>query len=175
MKKINGFTPPDPGFFERQEMQILDRSSHLETWRQQGAGPAESSFPVNEAFWLQMEEDIRSRIRKPEKLPWIWAPVSWKPVFAAILLFFAVMAGIRLFQPALPTPEEVAMEKLSALEGKDMMNYLSENPEALELGEQIVLQQMNSNEIELPVEMPVTAEQLLDESDLSELDLESSL
>jgi hypothetical protein len=171
MKTHKHFSQEPDSFFSRQEKEIASRTTELECWRHPQAGQAENGFPVSDGYWLQMEEGIRQRIQKPQSV-WSLSLITWKPALASMLVLLAFGIGFRLYMNQSPY-EMVAIEKMEALEQDEIMLYLSEQTEASEVENQLVVQNVPLSVPDLPLEY--NAEELLDESNLNESDFESSL
>ena len=173
MKKPEPFSLPRSDFFEQQENAILKQTTFLESWKFLGAASPEQSNPLPDSYWLQMEEGIRSRTRGARPEPAFSVRIIWKPALAGILLLLS--AGLVWHYVGQPAPEEVVEANLNQLNQEEIGQYLSEDPAALELTAQLALQQIPLYEIELPAELPVNTDDLLDYENLNETDIVPNL
>lgn len=173
MKTPENFPGTGDAFFEQQENSILNKTTRLEGWKFYSAGRPEDSFPLPEGYFLSMEEGIRRRI-KPEKTGFDWGMVRmWKPVTAFCLLLAA--AAVLLNFPVSNEAEQVVQARIQQLDQQAVLDYLTENPENLEISQQVAMQQISETNIELPAEMKLNAEELLDHSLIDETDIENNL
>jgi hypothetical protein len=168
MKKPELYQCPD-GFFEKQENAILAQTIGLESWRLPTVKNPEHTNTPADGYWLQMEEGIRGRILKPEKTIFYSAGLVWKPVLAGIMLLVFFSSGWQYFRQSEKKQARYAESEINQLNQQEILHYLTENTEAREISEQIALHQIPTGQLDLSPEVPVNAEQLienLDETDL---------
>lgn len=171
MKTNKHFSQPQESFFGRQADEIASRTTEMESWKLAQVRPAEDGFPVSEGYWLQMEEGIRRRIKRPQSV-WSLSLITWKPALATLVVLLALGIGFRLYLNQ-PENEAMALEKVEQLKQDEIMLYLTEQTEPGEVENQFVMQNVSVSVPDLPLEY--NTEELLDESNLNETDFESSL
>lgn len=171
MKKPDIFSLPRADFFEQQENDILQQTTGLEAWKLSGADSPEKANPLQDSYWLQMEEAIRARISKPQHRENNSPVFSWKPVLAGMLIFLSTALVWQHFGQ--PRPDELAEAKLNQLNQEEISQYLSEDPAAIELTAQMAMQQVSFHE--LSADLPINTDELLDYEDLNETDFEPNL
>lgn len=168
MKKPEPYQCPD-GFFERQENAILAQTTGLESWRLPNAKKPEHTNAPADAYWLQMEEGIRSRILKPEKTIFYSLGLIWKPVLAGIMLLVFIGFSWQYFRPSEKAHANYAESEINQLNQQEILHYLTENTEAREISEQMALQQIPAGQLDVTPELSVNTEQLLENLDESDL------
>jgi hypothetical protein len=171
MKTHKHFSHPSEEFFHRQAEEIGSNTLGLDSWKLKGAGPVEKSFPLADSCWHQMEEGIRQRIRQPESV-WSLSLFTWKPALALLVVLISLGIGMR-FYLATPSEEELAAAKMEELKQEEILLYLTEQPENLDLSQQVALQNLPDNALDIPVDY--NPEELIDDNNLNETDFESSL
>lgn len=176
MKTHKHFTIPDESFFADQEKVILGQTTELESWRLKGAGMPEERQVVPEDFWLNMEEGIRQRIKQkrtsflPKLVPML------KPALAMMLLAIGIGLAIRFAGSDAGQGEEQLAKAINALDQQEILLYLTDNPESMELSQQVAAQQLKDNDLKIQLEdVQISAEELLDENILNETDIENNL
>ena len=113
MKTNKHFSQPQESFFSRQADEIASRTTEMESWKLAQVRPAEDGFPVSEGYWLQMEEGIRRRIKRPQSV-WSLSLITWKPALATLVVLLALGIGFRLYLNQ-PENEAMALEKVEQL------------------------------------------------------------
>lgn len=171
MKKSEPFSHPE-GFFEVQEKNILIRTTGEDAWRLPGLKRPEDAHLLPDGFWLQMEEGIRNRIRKPQKATSFVAGFSWKPVLASLTLLLCIGLAWKYFRQD-AGQNQIAESQLNQLNQQEILFYLTENAEAREISEQLALQQIQASQLEIIPEVPVSDEELLE--NLDETDFANNL
>jgi hypothetical protein len=170
MKKHN-FGMPDEAFFEAQARNILEKTSDLENWKLKGVRKPQETFLVSDSFWLKMEDGIRSRI-KPEQ-PKVFQ-LSWKPVFASLLM--ALTIGLGIWNFLYKTSDiEIAENQVEQLNQEEILIYLTENEENQKITELMATSSFHETSIELPIGADHEIEEYIDEANLNESDLELNL
>ncbi len=170
MKKHN-FGMPDEAFFQAQASTILEKTSGLENWRLKGIRNPQETFPVSDSFWLKMEDGIRSRI-KPKQTKVF--QLSWKPVFASLLMAITIGLGIWNFLYK-TSDNEIAENHLEQLNQEEILIYLTENEENQKITELIAAGTFSDINVEIPVGADSEIEEYIDEANLNESDLELNL
>ena len=170
MKKHN-FGMPDEAFFQAQASTILEKTSGLENWKLKGVRKPQETFPVSDSFWLKMEDGIRSRINPKQTKVF---QLSWKPVFASLLMTLTIGLGIWNFLSK-TSDSEIAEKHLEQLNQEEILIYLTENEENQKITELIAASSFHETTVELPMGADHEIEQYIDEANLNESDLESNL
>ena len=170
MKTHKHFSQASDAFFLQQAEEIESRTLGLDSWKVPQTGSVENSFPVPESCWLSMEEGIRQRIHKPESV-WSQSLLTWKPALASLMLLLTLGIAYRLY---LKEPEGVRMaqEKVNQLNQDEILLYLTEHPDNMDLSQQLAVQSLPDNALEIPVDY--NTDELLEENNLNETDFESS-
>ena len=176
MKKHKHFTIPDETFFTDQEKAILGQTTELESWRMKNVARPEENSTLPDAFWLNMEDGIRQRImqKRPAFLPKL-APML-KPALAMMLLAIGIGMAIRFAGSDASQGKGQLAREIDALDQQEILLYLTENPEKMDLSQQIASQQLNDNDLKIQLEdVQISAEELLEENMLNETDIENNL
>jgi len=171
MKTHKHFSQPSEEFFHRQAEEIESDTLGLDSWKLNGTSSAEKSFPLADSYWLQMEEGIRQRIRQPESV-WSLSLFTWKPALAVLVVLISLGIGMRFYLTQ-PSGDELVTAKMEQLKQDEILLYLTEQPENLDLSQQVALQNLPDNALDIPVDY--NPEELIDENNLNETDFESSL
>ena len=171
MKTHKHFSQPEENFFSLQAGAIEEKTTSSESWKPVKAGPMEELFPLKESFWLQMEEGIRRRISTPESV-WSLSLITWKPALASLILLLGIGIGFRFYTHQLTDQETTALH-LEQLKQEEILLYLTEQPDNLDLSQQVAVQHLPDNALDLPLDCP--ADELLEDINLNETDFESSL
>jgi hypothetical protein len=155
----------------RQTEEIESKTLGLDSWKLTQTVAVEESFPIPESCWLSMEEGIRQRIHKPESV-WSLSLLTWKPALASLMLLLSLGIAYRLYLKK-PEVDKMAQEKVNQLKQDEILIYLTESPDNLDLSQQLAVQSLPDNALEIPVDY--NTDELLEENNLNETDFESSL
>jgi hypothetical protein len=99
-----------------------------------------------------------------------------KPALAMMLLAIGIGVAIRFAGSDAGQGEEQLAREIDALDQQEILLYLTENPENMDLSQQIASQQLNDNDLKIQLEdVQISAEELLDENMLNETDIEINL
>lgn len=175
MKTHKHFTIPDESFFADQEKAILGQTTELESWSLKDAGRPEERQLIPDGFWLTMEEGIRRRIhaKQPAVFPKL-GPVL-KPALAMLMLVLGIGIGLRFTGSDAGEGQKQLVKEINALDQQEILHYLTENPESMELSQQIAAQQLNDNDLKIQLEnVQISEDELLDENILNETDIENN-
>jgi hypothetical protein len=95
---LNDLPKPEPGkmpegFFENQAYAIFQKTLEIEKWNLPGTKNVDQYFSVPAGYWLEMEDEIRNKCKKPERIE---SAFRWKPALAMAfsVLFFVGLSWI---------------------------------------------------------------------------------
>jgi hypothetical protein len=150
--------PVPDNFFDQQFHQILKKTVETEQWSIPGTRNVESMFPVPEGYWLQMEEQVRQKVKSPA-LPLLIPSFRFKLASASATFLILIFAGWWVLTPKPESEnwkaqlEKIPREDLIAFvdyQNRDVQEYTAKlaSKSLLEQDLPLSLPKMNDSDIE---------------------------